>query len=979
MRHFDCRALVHRPLVESDLRRSLFLAALLTGTAPAALHAQEKAAPSQPPAQIPTTQPAPATSDDYGEEADDIVVTGSRQLPGSVVGDIPPEEQLSPADVRSYGVSSISDLLDELSPQTRSDRGSGGAPLVLLNGRRISSFAEIRDLPTEAIARVDILPEEVALKYGYPADQRVVNIVLRRRFHAVTVEAGDKTSTDGGRNSPVGKVDVVSISRDNRFSLHTEYSESSALYESQRDIVPLTSNASPNGTITSPTGGEIDPALSALVGQPVTSAGVPASAASGAPSLGDFAATADPTGTYDEGRYRTLLPFTRTYRSNVTFARPIFGKVNATLNGGVTYTDSDAAQGLPEIRLSLPAGNPYSPFAGDVTLTRAAAGYNPIQQRNSSLAWHLGAGANGQIGKWNWSLIANYDRTTTETFTDTGFITTDAQARLDAGDPTFNPYGAINTADYGIRPGNRGQSTSNAGELSALVNGTLLKLPAGDMITAVRVNGTLSSLDSSSVRLDNFQQSAITRNTGGGQVNLDVPLTSRSKHVLGAIGDLSVNGNIAVTSVSGFRTLTTRGYGANWSPIKPIRFIVSVTDQDDAPSAAQLGNPVIATPNVRVFDYVTGQTVSVTSTTGGNPFLKADSKHTFKAGLTLQPLPKQNLTIIANYISSSVRNPIASFPAATAAVEAAFPQRFMRDEDGDLIGIDQRAVNFQRSERSELRWGFNVSVPIKSKLQKEIEAWRKGEGTNPFAGMKRPTSALFGNDRPRQGGFAPGGENPNAAGNPPPPGESGPPPGEGGSPPGGGFGGGPGGGGFRGGGGGFGGGRRGGGFGGGGQGGGRIQVAFYHTWHFTDRVQIAPGVPEVDLLNGGAIGSGGQSRHELEGQFGYSNNGFGARLSADWQSSTRVLGGTTANPNTLDFSSLGTINLRLFADLTQQLGFIKKNPWARGMRVTVGISNLFNSRQRVRDANGDTPISYQPDYLDPLGRTIGINVRKLFF
>ena len=88
------------------------------------------------------------------------------------------------------GAGSISELLDALAPQTRSGRGrEGGRPVILLNGRRISGFSEIRDIPPEAIERVDILPEEVALKYGYRADQRVVNIVLRRRFRAVTAEA----------------------------------------------------------------------------------------------------------------------------------------------------------------------------------------------------------------------------------------------------------------------------------------------------------------------------------------------------------------------------------------------------------------------------------------------------------------------------------------------------------------------------------------------------------------------------------------------------------------------------------------------------------------------------------------------------------------------------------------------------------------------------------------------------------------------
>lgn len=982
------------------MRRSFSLALLLAGTAPVALHAQTAPAPAPSPAPTPSPKPAPApqAEDDMADDSD-IIVTGSRALPGAVIGDIPPEQSLGPADVRSYGVNSVSDLLNELAPQIRSDRGSGGAPVVLLNGRRISSFAEIRDLPTEAIARVDILPEEVALKYGYSADQKVVNIVLRPRFKAITSELGDQFATEGGRNTPSATVDIVTIRRNNRFSLHAGYTDSSPLYENERSINELPSPFTALGTILPapdpnlPPGAtaEIDPTLTALVGQPVTSAGVPVGAAAGAPALGDFVATANNPGSFDQRPYRTLLSSSRNFQTNLVYARPL-GKVNATINGSFQYTDSTGAQGLPTVSLALPTGNPFSPFGSDVVLDRTAAtGFDPLKQRNSAETYHLGAGFNGQFGtQWRWSLTANYDRVDSETFSETGFDVTGVQARLDAGDPTFNPFGPINPLDYAIAPANRGQSSSNSGTVDALVNGKLLKLPAGDISTAIRVGGSLSNLDSQSFRFDTqtgvgqSTGASTTRNIASGQVNVDVPLTSKSKNVLAFVGDLSINGNIAVQQLSDFGTLTTRGYGANWQPIKGVRLIASITDQDDAPSAGQLANPTVTTPNVRVFDYVKGETVSVASTTGGNPFLNADSKHTFKLGLTLKPWDKTDFTLTANYVKSSVRNAIASFPSATAAVEAAFPQRFTRDSDGDLIAIDSRAVNYARTDRSELRWGFNISKPIKSKLQKQVEAFRAGTGPNPFQGLRLPNNRRFG-ERAQGAGGPPGeGGTPNAAGTPPAdgstPNATGTPPQDGapgGDRPGGGrFGGG----GFRGGGGG---GFRGGGGGGGrgqfGGGGGRLQFAFYHTWHFTDRVEISPTLPIIDLLNGGAIGSGGQSRHELEAQGGYSNNGIGVRLSADWQSGTHVLGGTPGNPNPLDFSSLGTINLRLFADLTQQLKFLKKNPWAAGMRVTLGVNNILDTRQRVRDANGQTPISYQPDYLDPMGRTIRLSVRKVFF
>ena len=450
----------------------------------------------------------------------------------------------------------------------------------------------------------------------------------------------------------------------------------------------------------------------------------------------------------------------------------------------------------------------------------------------------------------------------------------------------------------------------------------------------------------------------MSRNTVNGQVNLDVPLTSRAKDVLAAIGSLSVNGNVAVDHLSDFGTLTTFGYGLNWSPIVPLRIIASSTDQDVAPSPQQLGNPQIVTPNVPVFDYVLGQNALVTTVSGGNPGLISSSSHVRKLGVTVKPWSTKDLTLSANYVDARVDNPVVGFPSASAAIEAAFPTRFTR-VGGTLTRIDTRPINFAQTSRSELRWGINFSTPLKSKLQKQIEAWRAGKGPNPFAGLQIPASVQRQIDQARaeRGGGQGDARGAGAGG-----GERGPV-----------AGGGPGGG--RGGFGGFGGGR-----GGAGGGGGRLQFALYHTWHFTDRVLVQQGGPALDLLNGDAIGSsGGQPRHELEGQAGYSNNGIGVRLSTNWQSATRVNGGTPGNPQTLRFSDLGTANLRVFADLGQRLDLIKKHPWLRGTRVAFAVDNLFDSRQRVTDANGVTPVAYQPGYLNPLGRTVRISVRKLFF
>ena len=134
-----------------------------------------------------------------------------------MIGNIQPEQSLGAADVRALGVTSIAELVTELAPQTN------GTPVILLNGKRISSFSEIQDIPSEAIARVDILPEQVALSYGYAPTQKVVNIVLRERFRAETVQLRGGTTTQGGRDSGTAEGGMLRIRGDNRFSLNLEY------------------------------------------------------------------------------------------------------------------------------------------------------------------------------------------------------------------------------------------------------------------------------------------------------------------------------------------------------------------------------------------------------------------------------------------------------------------------------------------------------------------------------------------------------------------------------------------------------------------------------------------------------------------------------------------------------------------------------------------------------------------------------------
>lgn len=160
-----------------------------------------------------------------------------------------------------------------------------------------------------------------------------------------------------------------------------------------------------------------------------------------------------------------------------------------------------------------------------------------------------------------------------------------------------------------------------------------------------------------------------------------------------------------------------------------------------------------------------------------------------------------------------------------------------------------------------------------------------------------------------------------------------------------------------------------------------VQAALYHTWRLRDETLVGPAGPVLDLLNGSAAGNrGGRPRHEMEFTAVISRRGLGARVGGVWQSATTVLGAANqADPaaRKLFYSNVLAINLGLFADLGQ-LPAAQRQPWLRNMRVGLGIDNLLDRRPQVRTIDGATPLGFQAAYLDPLGRSVRITLRKLF-
>jgi len=843
----------------------LLLGAAILLPIDAPLLAQTTAAPATQPdatAQPTATTPAPTTAapeapaDDYGDDESAIVITGAK-APGSVVGDIPPENTLDARDVRATGATSITELLDALAPQIGSSRGRGGEqPVLLLNGQRISGFREIRDIPTEAIQRVEILPEEVALKYGYRADQKVVNIVLRQRFRSTTAQLGTNMPTGGGYLAGNADLTRFLVQKNGRTTLNVHAEGNGMLTEAERDII--LSEDPPSG-ITE------DQELAA----------------------------------------RSLIGTKRQLRGAATFNRQVLGNISATLNTEVEHDEGHSLIGLNETLIE------------------------PRDRNTTTNSAHAGVTLNGATkSQWKWNITSNADWARDTTGTD---------------------------RDNVAFPRDRARETRTSADLTGTANGNLFKVPAGNASATVRVGASTEHLDGESNQLGVETSNSLGRTTGTASVNFDLPISRRNRD-FSALGNLTLNANAELDQLSDFGTLTTIGAGANWSPVDRLSFITSWTREEGSPTIQQLGDPVLVTPDTRVFDFTNGETVLVTATTGGNADLQSDRRNVIKVGGNWQPFKDTDLRLRADYVHQTIDRPISNV-SVTPQIEAAFPERFVRNGAGDLVSVDLRPVNFDSSRRDALRIGFDFSKPLKSRRpsQSVIDQIR-AQFRGARGGAQSGQGSATGNAQDGQ----------NSAPPPPPPegGQAGPPPGGPG-------GGGPGGGGF----GGFGGGRGGAGgfFGGGNR--GRLTFSLTDSITFVDKTVIAPGL-ELDYLHGDAAGSsGGTSRHNVEAQAGYFNNGLGARIGAKWRSGTNV---DTLSGDDLHFGSLATFDLRLFANPGDIPEVAVKHPWLRGTQVRFEVTNIFNTRPKVHSALGDPLLNYQPNLLDPLGRVIGISIRKLF-
>ncbi|KEO90869.1 hypothetical protein EH31_07475 [Erythrobacter longus] len=1047
-------------------RTSLLVGASVCALMTVPVYAQDDEADS--------ASPTPVIEDDEEEAgfgAGGIVVRGQR-LRGALDVEQAPLLELSEAEIAAEGVGSIADLVAQISAQTGSSRGRGGGgqPVILVNGIRPGSFRELFQYPPEALEKVEVFPEEVAQRFGFPPDRRVINLILKDNYRNAEVEFEFEGPSRGGNYTREQELGFLQITNGARINVNFEANDTSLLTEDERDII------------------QTQGSVSNVVGDPAQAA------------------------------FRSLISDSRNLEGNISWAKAFLDSGTA-VSANLFYqrNDARALQGLNTVLLTDASGNSALRTFGEET---------PIEQTIAVDTLSTSGSVNTPVNAFRLTSTFDANLSESETRFDQLFDTSELTDAALTGALAID--GPLPTSlQTGFDQANR--RTIDIGSLTTL-RGPVANLPGGELIATFDLGLDWDRIESSDTRSTIAAQ--LTRRSLSTGANLSIPITSRREGFADALGSFTLNLQAGFEDLSDFGLLGDYTAGLTWAPFDNLDLSATYIFREVAPSLSALGDPQVVNFNLPVFDFVNGETVLADVTTGGNPALPAETQRDWKFAANWELPFWSGARFQVEYIRNRSDNVVSSFPQVTPEIEAAFPDRITRDAGGTLIALDRRQVTFAETRADRLNFSLNLRGSIGGGERGGRPGGSSGGGRGgppPGVSGRQPSGGPPGGTGPKTGpagdrraafmefrtricaddglevltrlataiangedvsAIIPGGGSPRLVGmverlkgedgqidperlaemrtqicsmdpsamrGPPagistdannarPSGAPGGPPagpmGEGfaafrtlicaddgeaklralvariergedvsdtipgfdpnmagfmidrlrgddgelsseriaglkgrfcnaegeadaqsGSSSGASSSGGPPAGGFnplaR-----------------GNFSGFRYFVSLNHTIELDNEILIAPGLAPLDQLDGQATSAFGLPRHTSRLEAGLFGKGVGVRVSGRYTGSTRLDGSGLPGSSAIFFDNLATFDLRIFGNIDELTG--SNSAILKNVRVSLRADNIFDGQLRVVDENGDTPVNFQPFLIDPVGRFIGIDIRKLF-
>ena len=439
---------------------------------------------------------------------ENVIVVSANRLPGQLDVESAPVDTLEAADIQAIGATSIADLLAAIAPQTGSARGRGGGggqPIFLVNGIRIGSPREFRSYPPEAIEKVEVFPEEVAQRFGFAPDRRVVNFVLKNNFSSREAEVEFEMPDRGGYSRTEQELSLLRIANGGRLNLGVELSDVSLLTEAERGVIQPDSPA---------------PRLST-----------------------------DP----DPAAYRSLVPDTFSLEASANWAKSFIDSGSSvSLNATFDRAESRSLSGLDTVVLAGPGGS----------LLRSLNRADPLERRSKTDTYATAGSYTRPVSAFQFTVT--FDASLADTATEierradtSALVAAAAAGRL----PLDRPFLVTPDAGFDL-------ARSKVYDATALLTarGSPLFLPGGELSTTFDLGYDWTRIESDDTRSGTAAQ--LTRGDLSGGLNLSVPITSRREGFLDAAGDITLSGQVGFNHLSDFGTLYDWSGGLRWSPLE---------------------------------------------------------------------------------------------------------------------------------------------------------------------------------------------------------------------------------------------------------------------------------------------------------------------------------------------------------------------------------------------------------------------------
>ncbi|MEW4448450.1 hypothetical protein [Qipengyuania sp. JC766] len=927
-------------------------ASMLALLSPSLAHAQDMAQADPPPSE----QADPEVEEDVDPGEYEIVVTASR-VRGQLNVEQAPVLELNEDDIAAFGAGSIEDLLAAIEPATgtTSGRGGGGRPVFLINGIRVSSFREFFRYPPEAIARLEVFPEEVAQRFGFPPTRRVVNIILKDDFSQITAEVEYEQPDRGGFSRNEQEVNYLDIGDGGaRINVNLEASDTSLLTEAERGLVTI--------------GAPGEEPFRSLIADSMQLEGTVNYARGFVENASNISLTA--AGEYEQStslsglRTGTLDPLERRRETDTqalggSYNQPV-GDFNftATLDmnrvGSITEIDRESAAGFDTSRsetytldnkytlggtpIFLPAGDVSTTFdlglnwqkiKGEDTRSSTSTslvrrqfdgGVNvavPLAERDGhwgaigDLSINLAGGfedisdfgllADYSIGA-TWSPLDGLDLTATRVWRQSapGLSALGAPVVTDFNVPVFDFTTGENALVDVISGGNPNLEAETQSDWLLGLNWELPFLDGARFQMNYTVNRsddvTLSSPAFTSAFEDAFPD-RVTRNAAGDLLAIDRrPVTLFETRGRSLSFGINARGQIgpapADSEGRGGRGGRRGGMGGGQAATPP----AEATGNQGSQQGAGRFDPQRMQAIRQTFCATPEDQVPDLS---GIP-------EQFRARLLDEngnPDPQKIAEARERFCGEEAQQGLDRFAAIRGALCVdpvnidALPPRVLerlRNENGE---IDQERLAQLKARVCE---GGGEQAASGSG-----EAGNRGQGRGGGSGA--PSLPFGRGDRdPRP----------------------------------------------------------------------RYFISLNHSIQLESEVTLAENGPVFDQLDGQVIGGGAIPRHSARLEGGLFWQGYGFRLSGNYIGEATLQGFGTGGSSDLFFGDLATFDLRLFADLGEALK--QEDGWLDGLRVSLGVDNIFDARRSVVDGNGITPDAYDPLRIDPTGRYLSAEIRKRF-